>query len=117
MLDDPVPIAHHQIAAGRAEVLRSILEAAGIPAFTAIFNMGEAFGSVRVFVSACDRERGAAIIEEAEAARHDREEFQESGFSMVRGLACDSPMAAGRCRKCGWSWQDGAEEAEGRTDP
>lgn len=45
MLDDPVPIARYQIAAGRAEVLRSILEAAGIPAFTANFNMGEAFGS------------------------------------------------------------------------
>jgi len=117
MLKDPISVAQYQVGSAAAEALRSALEAAGVPAFTAGHDMGEMFGWVRVYVAAGDRERAEAVIADMEAARRDREKFERHGASMVCCLACGRPMAAERCRHCGWSWLEGAEEAEGQGEP
>jgi ribosomal protein L40E len=112
MLRDPVSVAQYQGGAGAAEALRSALEAAGIPAFTAGHDLGELLGWVRVYVSAADRERAEAVIAEMEAIRRSRQAVEEGGVSVVCCLACRRPMSAERCRHCGWSWLDGSEEVE-----
>jgi hypothetical protein len=108
MLNDPVSVAQYQAGAAVAEVTRSVLEAAGIPAFTAGLGMGELLGWVRVYVSAGDRERAEAVIADMETTRLDREALDEDGPC----LACGRPMTAELCRSCGWSWLDDGEEAE-----
>jgi hypothetical protein len=114
VLDDPVSVAQFMAAGGGvalAEGTRAALEAAGIVAFTAGHALGETTGWVRVFVAARDFERAEAVIAEIEEARRRREAFEEkTGKAMVRCLSCDRPMTAERCRHCGWSWLDGAEE-------
>jgi hypothetical protein len=115
VLDDPVSVAQFMAAGGGvalAEGTRAALEAAGIAAFTAGHALGETTGWVRVFVAARDCEQAEAVIAEMEEAHRRREEFEErTGKAMVRCLSCDRPMTADRCRHCGWSWLDGAEES------
>jgi hypothetical protein len=114
VLDDPVSVAQFMAAGGgvaQAEGTRAALECAGIAAFTAGHALGETTGWVRVFVTARDFKRAEALIAEIEEARRQREAFEhKTGKSIVRCLSCDRPMTAERCRHCGWSWLDGAEE-------
>ena len=121
--DELVALTSYRFAA-KAELAKSCLEAAGIPAFIdnmavvmADWFLGNAVGYIKLSVPRSQAEQAAAILREhpelLDAARPKSEEEQEDEVTGVtRCLACGEPMSddSDVCAACGWSYDEDPDD-------